>query len=260
MKNSMDAVHKRREEIFKYLQNHRSARISALAEHFRISAVTVRRDVEALEKKGYVTKGFGVVTCILPPSGDVNYVQPTGNPTPSKLAIAKTAASFIQDGDLVFFNSSSTALFILDYLKNVHATIITNNGRALYSKRASGIELILTGGEVYGQKQSLVGEIALNAISKVMASKCFIGVSGIDAHAGITSAVMQETAINQSMLQHCAGPKIVVADGSKLGVSRSFFSGDIKDITHIITDSSADEETLDSFRKKGIEVIIATSD
>lgn len=257
MKNSMDAVRLRQKNLLKYLQDTRSERVSVLSEKFGVTPITIRRDLELLEGQGYVKRDFGSVSCTLPPDTDVQYQTPQGNPTPSRCAIARAASRLIQDGDLVFFNSSSTASFILDYLAGVSATIITNNGRALYAKRAQGIDLFLTGGEVYGQKQSLVGEIALAALSKMTASKCFLGVSGISASAGITSAIMQETAINQQMLKHTSGPKIVVADGSKIGLTRSFFSGKITEITHLVTDISADPDELENLRAAGVEVILA---
>lgn len=260
MKNSREVVMLRQKKLLQYLQEHRSERIGVLAELFDVTPITIRRDLNTLMENGYVKREFGAVSCTLPPNADVQYQTPQGNPSPNLYAIAKIAAGFIQNNDLVFFNSSSTALFILKFLQNVHATIITNNGRALYCERAPGIDLFLTGGEVYGQKQSLVGEIALNTLSKMTAAKCFLGVSGISAKDGITSAIMQETAINQQMLQHCAGQKIIVADGSKIGVTRSFFSGHATDITHLITDASANPQELDALRELGIQIIIAPQD
>ena len=260
MKNSRDAVLLRQKKILQYLQSRRSERITALSEIFQVTPITIRRDLTVLEQKGYVKREFGVVSCTLPPDSDVQYQTPKGNPTPVRYALARVAASFIENYDLVFFNSSSTALYTLEFLENIHATIITNNGRALHCNRAPGIDLFLTGGEVYGQKQSLVGEIAMNTLSQMTAAKCILGVSGISARDGITSSIMQETAINQQMLRHCSGEKIVVADGSKIGVTRSFFSGKATDITHLITDASADPVELEALRKLGIQIIIAPTE
>lgn len=257
MKRSQSVVSARRKDILAYLQNHRSEQISVLAEIFHVNSITIRRDLDLLAEDGFVQRSYGKAICMLPQNVDVQYQTPQGDPTPSRCAIAKVAASFIENGDLVLFNSSSTALFILNYLSGIRASIITNNGRALYVRREPGIDLFLTGGEIYGNKQSLVGDIAVSALSTVMASKCFLGVSGISCTGGITSAVMQETAINRAILNHCSGPKIVVADSTKIGVTRSFYSGSISDITHLITDSCADPELLEELHAAGVEVIIA---
>ena len=56
------------------------------------------------------------------------------------------------------------------------------------------------------------------------------------------------------MLRRCSGPKIVVADYTKIGLEHNFFSGRLGDITHLITDTGADPQKLDSIRCAGITV------
>jgi len=90
----------------------------------------------------------------------------------------------------------------------------------------------------------------------VVAGKCFLGVSGISADGGITSSFVQEVAVNRSMLEQCSGPKIVVADRTKIGQRQSFFDYDLEKITHLITDSGADPRELEKIRAKGVEVIV----
>ena len=174
-----------------------------------------------------------------------------------KQRLAQKACEMIEDGDTIFINSSSTAMLIFQYLANKSVTIITNNGRSLLMQRDPMVELVLTGGEVYGKKRSLVGEFALNALNKVTATKCIIGASGISVDGGVTSSVIQETAINQTMLRRCSGPKIVVVDGAKIGLQHNFFSSPISSITHISTNSRAEPSELERLKEQGIQIILA---
>ena len=144
---------------------------------------------------------------------------------------------------------------VLDVYKR-QVFIVTNNGRSLLSQRGRNVELVLTGGEVYGDKQSLVGQFALETLSRITATKCILGVSGISTHGGITSRVIQETAINQMMLSRCSGPKIIVADYTKIGVEHNFFSGKISDVTHVITDNKAPQKELEALRQAGLEILL----
>ena len=107
-----------------------------------------------------------------------------------KHILAKYAADLINDGDTIFINSSSTALLILEYLGNKRVYVVTNNGKALQSTIGPNIELVLTGGQVYERKQSLVGEFATYILSKITANKCFLGVSGISSDSGISTSVL----------------------------------------------------------------------
>ena len=256
MKSSRDTILLRQKAILQMLQKSQDINVGELSRQFGVTTATIRRDLEVLEEQGSIKRYFGGAKYILPPNVDVHYQTVKGNPTPAKMAIARKAASMIESNDILFLNSSSTALYILDFLPNIRVSVITNNARALYSKYPDGMDLLLTGGEIYGNKQSLVGEFAINSIRKVTANKCFLGVSGISAAGGVTSSIIQEVAVNQSMISQCSGPKIVVAESSKIGVRHSFFSYGLNMVTHLITDSGADPKELARIRDCGVETIV----
>ena len=96
----------------------------------------------------------------------------------------------------------------------------------------------------------------MDATRKVIANKCFMGVHGISAAGGVTSSYLQEVAVNRSMLAQCSGPKIVVADSSKIGVCQNFLDYSLDQITHLITDSNADKWELEQLRAKGVESLL----
>lgn len=259
MKNSKEIIQQRQARILQLLRQKQLASVAELAKHFHVTPVTIRRDLEALEKQGALRRFFGGVEYILPQGEYVQYQTAKKDLTPVKNAIAKAAAAMISNGDTIFLNSSSTALFILEHIDNIHASVITNNARAIDCTVPEAVDLILTGGEVYGNRQSLVGEFALDTTRKVIANKCFLGVSGISAAGGITSSFVQEVAVNRSMIAQCSGPKIVVADSSKIGQMQNFFDYGLDQITHLITDSGADQKELDLIRQKGVEVTVVNA-
>lgn len=255
MKNSRNAIQRRQMQLLHHLQKNRSSTVSDLSEALGVSPITVRRDLDELEQRKLVTRFFGGATVVDGVSEDDEpaYLASTTQNLDCKQAIAIRAAGLLEDGDTVFINSSATALLIYPHItKNV--LVITNNGRSLLASRPANVELMLTGGEVAGTKQSLVGEFAVGMLSGITATKCILGVSGISVEGGITSRVIQETAINRTMLRRCSGQKIVVADHTKIGLEHNFFSGNLSDITHLITDTQADSAKLDSIRRAGIIV------
>ena len=256
MKNSKEIIQQRQARILQFLRQKQLASVVELAKHFHVTPATIRRDLEALEEQGSIKRFFGGVEYILSHGEYAQYQTSNQDLTRAKLAIAKKAAGMICTGDTIFLNSSSTALYILDYIENISASVITNNARASECSSPEAVDLILTGGEVLGNRQSLVGEFALDTTRKVVANKCFLGVSGISAAGGITSSFVQEVAVNRSMIAQCSGPRIVVADSSKIGVMQSFFDYGLDLITHLITDSGADRRELDQIRAKGVEVIV----
>ena len=101
----------------------------------------------------------------------------------------------------------------------------------------------------------MVGEFATYILSNVTANKCFLGVSGISSESGISTSVLEETLINHEMINRCNGPVYVLADSSKVGQHNNFSSGDINEISHLITDSNIKESDIKDLEEKGVAVI-----
>lgn len=262
MKKTQSMVSKRRDRILNYLKTNESINTNDLAEVLNISPLTLRRDLQALDEEGLIVRYYGGAKLVNSSDDSISHMTTSmsSNDKTSKFekkrnAIAKYAAGLIKDGDTIFINSSSTALLILEFLGDKRVNIVTNNGKALNSTIGPNIELILTGGLVYERKQSLVGEFSTYILSKITADKCFLGVSGIAADSGISTSVLQETLINHEMINRCNGNVYVLADSSKVGRHHNFSSGDIEEISHLITDSDIDINTTKELELKGVEVI-----
>lgn len=255
MKVSREMIDKRRQKVLNYLRENANGNVTQMAIDLGVSKITIRRDLNSLESQGIITRFFGGAR-IQENSNIYASLSESLSLQKSILALAKAAANMLSDGDTVFMNSSSSILNIYQFLGIKSIIFVTNNGNSLNTPRSSNVELVLTGGEVYGNKNSLVGEYALNAISKVKCNKCLIGVAGISVDGGLTSSILPETAINKAMIANSTGHKIVVADSSKIGVDQNFFSGQIDSITHLITNSDANPKEIQRIRDVGVEVIL----
>ncbi|NFT91836.1 DeoR/GlpR transcriptional regulator [Clostridium botulinum] len=259
MKNTKSIVSKRREKILDYLKSNESINTNDLAEILEISPLTLRRDLQALDEQGLIVRYYGGAKLANDINNSENILKETDTDlllNKKKNIIAKYAADLIKDGDTVFINSSSTALLMLKYLGNKRVYIVTNNGKALQVTIPPNVELVLTGGQVYERKQSLVGDFATYILSKITADKCFLGVSGITSDSGISTSVLQETLINHEMINRCNGPVYILADSSKVGRHHNFSSGDIEEISHLITDSDVDKNELNLLKEKNVDTIV----
>ncbi len=259
MKNSMTQVYKRQQQILQQLNERQTVQTKDLAVLLRVSELTIRRDLQILEDQGFIR-------CI---RGGANLISGSLQEDPSlsasasrrqscKEAIARQAALLVEDGDTILINSSTTAIMMLPYIQGKRVIVVTNNSHALSFQLDPRIELIFTGGEVYEHKKSMVGEVARHNLERISASKVFLGVSGI-SHRGITTSVLQETAINALMIKRAPGRCIVLADNSKIGNQHNFTIGPISLVNTLITDSAADPGELYLLREQGVEVIIADS-
>ena len=255
MKNSRTVIQNRQNEIIQMLKRQGKMSVSLLSERLEVTETTVRRDLTQMEKMGFIRRSFGKAELAV--VDDMRMIEPTNIEDEKELTrrkIARKAAEFVEDGDVIFLNSSGTASLILEYLDGKNVTVLTNNARIIDRSHGPNVSLMLVGGEVYGKKQSLIGQFALDTINRVVATKCILGVSGISVAGGLTSVILPETQVNILMLQKCKGPRIVVADGSKIGVVQNYFSGSLSDITHLVTDVGADDRSLQDIVQAGVTV------
>lgn len=256
MKNSNGVISKRQQSILQSLKENGIVKIEDLSKKLGVSPITIRRDLQLFEENEIVEKFYGGARLIEGAlDEDPSLSASSQNYSSHKHAIAQAAADLIEDGDIIFINSSSTALLMLEYLGDKHVTVVTNNGNALQMSSGPNIELVLTGGEVNRRKLCMVGEYAAQTLSKVSANKCFLGVSGISANLGISTSVLQETTINSLMLKKCTGPTIILADSSKVGKNHNFLVGEINRVSYLITDSNSDPREIELIKAKGIKVI-----
>ena len=103
MKRSKALVASRRDEITAILEVRGQVSVAELAEHFDVSALTIRRDLDYLESQQVLTRQYGTATLLNP------FGRPSGSrQIRANKAIAREAARYVEDGDCIFINTSST--------------------------------------------------------------------------------------------------------------------------------------------------------
>lgn len=250
MKMNKEIVDARRNKIMKIVQSEGRVLVDELAQLLNVSPLTIRRDLQHWEEMGAVERFYGGAKLI---QHFVDNDDPNISKEPYKHAIAKYAAQYVKDGDTIFINTSSTALLVLKYIKNKRVTVITNNGKAILIEHDPLVSVFLTGGELRVPKESMVGEFALHNISRITVNKTFLGCSGVSANAGMSTAILQEVAINEAMIQRCNGETFLLADHTKVGHDHSFISGAIDSFQYLISDNLADEEEIHAIQEKGVK-------
>lgn len=251
MKNSLINIDKRQKDILDLLQQEEQMTTLELAESLGVSISTVRRDLNLLEEKNDIIRNYGY--CSYNYDNKTDFDQ--SGPERIKQAIAREASKYVSDYDTVFINSSSTALKTLDFINSNHLTIVTNNVKVNYSPHKDNCNYILTGGEMRFPKEALVGDIALNTISSMNADVCVIGCSGVSVENGVTTKILNESTINEMMINKTLKFKILVADHRKIGLTSKFKIADISVFDYLITDQFCSDKVLNEIKNAGVKVI-----
>lgn len=235
------------------LEQYRQVTVSDLADRFKVSSLTIRRDLDELEAQGLISRSYGMATLLDPLSTGLSSNQIT-----AKFKLAQAAAKLIEDGDTVFINTSSTAIKVLEFITAENITVVTNNGSVLAADYPPSMTVLVTGGEVRPAKKSMTGDFALASINQIRAAKCILGCSGISTERGLTTLVSNEMRVNSLMLKH-SEQHIVLADSSKLGVSSSFQYGLPSDVDVLMTDESASNAQVKALEAAGVRKIVRIS-
>jgi DeoR family fructose operon transcriptional repressor len=248
----------RREKIQEYLSLHQIARTADLMELLNASEATVRRDLEWLEQKGVLERTHGGAILNQRVTFEQEYQQRLKNFPQEKERIGQLAASLIENDDIVFVNSGTTATQVLRHIApNPRITIFTNNISALMEMGDPGFRLHLTGGEFQPRSNSLAGRFALDNLSLVFANKAILGVDGISIKHGLTVPTSPEAEVVRRMIEHTKGQVIIVADHSKWGAVSNFPVAAVDEVDLLVTDEGLDRSSIKELAAHSVEVLIA---
>ena len=229
----------RQEAILQILEQRKTATVRDLAQELFISEASIRRDVEALEKRGFVKRVYGGVVLARYHNGIVPVGLRDADHSAVKEEIARRAAERIRDGDTVMMDASSTVRRIVKYIGNRRdLKIITNNLRIFSDLSEFGntdVRLYCTGGTYSASNHAFVGAAAENYLRSVRADCLFFSSQGLSEDGEISDASEEETALRRVMLTR-AERRYFLCDSSKLGVKQTFTLCHKDDITEIIDD------------------------
>lgn len=248
-KRTQQAVQRRHQSIMDVLSAQPSARVSTLAEQLDVSPLTIRRDLDELAAHGFVERRHGEARVTA--AGRQLADQARQPFRAERDAIARAGAQLVGDGELVFINTSTTALSIIPYIAATDVNIVTNSSHADALPIPPGATVFVTGGEVRPPRGVLSGEFALANIRNTSATTAFVGCAGISQTAGITSTTQQEAMVNALMVER-SKKLVLLADSGKINVAAGFSYAPLSRITTLITDTGAPAAEVDALIEAGV--------
>lgn len=250
--------HQRREKILELLKEDGSAKVIDLSKIFKVTEVTIRQDLEKLEKEGLVFKEHG--GAYLKSIGDQvkSFSLAHRDNIDKKELIAAKCLEFIESGDTIILDSGSTTTEIAKKIRGLkNLTVITNAlNIALMLGAEPSIEVIMTGGEFKPPTLSLTGQKAADFFKGINVQKLFLATAGISLKSGLTYPSLSDLVVKKAMID-AAETTYLVADSTKIGKSAFASLGALSLIDYIITDAGIEDKHKAVFRQNEIELIIA---
>jgi DeoR/GlpR family transcriptional regulator of sugar metabolism len=252
---------RRRESITQQLARENVVRVTELSRQFGVSEVSIRRDLEHLERQGLLQRvhGGAVAVAIGRSAGALASV-----PAPyvdEKRRIGTAAAALVRPGDRVIFDSGTTVLEVARSLSNDlvdagNLTAITSSLPIVQELgHRPGIHLILLGGIYLPEYRVVVGPQTVENLRGLHADKMFLGTDGLTLDHGLTTANVLEAEVDRAMVR-AAAEIIVVADSSKIGGIGLTTILPLERVHKLITGQDSPADFVSALRAAGVDVIL----
>lgn len=237
-----------------------AVQVSDLVLRLGVSDMTIRRDLDALARRGLVDKVYGGATSMIGRSTDEpGFEAKSVRQLAEKEAIGRQAAELVQPGTAIGLSAGTTTWTLARHLDEVaDLTVVTNSVRiadVLGQRGRTDRTVVLTGG-VRTPSDALVGPVAVQALRLLHLDLVFLGVHGMAPRAGFTTPNLHESETNRAFAE-AANRLVVVADHAKwstVGIS-TIVNLDETDV--VIADDGLPEEARRVLSEQVTELVIA---
>lgn len=255
----------RKLNIIELLAGKDSISVKELSQELKVSEVTIRADLDALEESGKVVRFHGGARL-----AENRYKQEFNFQTrkalnlTKKTEIGKAAAAMVVSNESVLIDASTTALAAAQALRRrddlFDVTVMpVGIWTAIELMGCINYNVLLPGGYLRHTSGSITGLPAQDFFDGLIIQKAFLGAWGVSAEQGFTDSHLLEVELKKAVISR-AKEIIILADGSKFQQTGLASYATIGQVTMLITDSSAPADEVEKIRKMGVEVVVVTSD
>ena len=236
---------KRTDIILDILKSEGYVTVKYLTEKLHYSTATINRDLNDLQNRKLIKRHYG----------GAELVENRGTPLvfryhkmrPVKNVIAKKAAEFINNGDTVFIDASTTAQCIGQYITDKKdLTVITNNMMLAGFLSENNIKCICLGGEIVEIPYMLDGADTAEFASHYMADKMFFSTGGISSDGAIYGG--NAYYYLHLTMQKNSDKVFYLADHQKINIKQKKILFDLSKVDYIISDYAFNDSVKEKYK------------
>ncbi len=254
----------RHERILEILKEDRIVEVARLSAVLGVSAVTIRSDLDALERRMLLRRIRGGAMSVQP----ARFVRPVELPSqsfaPEKERIGALAARMVRNGETIILDAGTTTLAmaaaLAEDLRDV-VVITSSLDIAVALEEHDGVTVMVTGGTIKKtgrnrRSRSLISPFAGLLLGQVNADCAYLCCAGIDPERGFTNAHFEEVEIKRAMLA-AARRAVMLGDRGKIGHVAGARIADVREVSRLVTDGGAEPANIHALEATGLEVVLA---
>lgn len=248
----------RQSEILQHLKHVGSATVEELAERFRATRQTIRKDLTTLSEANQISRFHGGAALL---AGTVY----TGFEARREIAreqkdmIGRSLAARIPNNSSIILNAGTTTEAAIPHLEHHLGLKIVTDSVHLADKlrHFSGIEVMIPAGVIRGADGVVLGDSAVEFIRQFRADFAIVGTAAIATDGALLDYDLREASVTRAIIA-AARHVFLAADSRKYGHGAPVCFGHLEQIDTLITDAAAGKAFLEACAKNGVEVVIAS--
>lgn len=244
----------RHSHILNALGKRGKVNFGSLSKTLKVSADTVRRDIDLLHNNGLLIKVRGGAISLS--KNPLSFQDRTRFLSEEKSIIALKAQQLIKDGQTIFMDGGSTVCAIAEHIPASARFRLVSNNLALVPilSKHKHIELILLGGTYDRVTAVTTGGQTCTEAGKYIADLYLMGTCALHPELGISAVFQPDGEVKQSMLKNAA-MTYALGNHTSLNCREYYKVCALSDIAGLITDLPSDARQLDGFRNLGIRLL-----
>ena len=250
------SVIKRHDEILRLVRETGSIEVDGLARAFGVTTQTIRQDLRNLDTQGFLKRTHGGARK-LDTVTTRDYAARREQSSAEKQRIGLAAAALIPDRCAVMLNIGTTTEQVAQALRHHSELMVISNNINIITQLSGTTDkdLVLVGGHVRQSDGAVVGEDAVEFISRYKVDYAVIGCSSLDEDGTILDFDAQEVSVARAILRN-ARKTILVTDQSKFRVTAPVRIADISEIDHMVTDAPPPDSFCEAAARGQTEIIV----
>lgn len=212
----MTKKRRRHDRILSALETNPTLRVSELAGVLGVSPETVRRDLDALDQTGRLTRTYG--GAVRTRSFEPALAERAKLHVAERDRIAQLALAQIGEADSLFIGGGATTLHFARALRasDRRLTVLTPAFSIATELSVNPLIQVMALAGIVEPKEGLVyGAETIRCIRQFRTPLAVVGASGVD-DAGVSEALLHAAQVYAAMIE-CADQTLVLADSSKFG-------------------------------------------
>jgi len=251
----------RQAKVRELLRSRQTVSIAELAAMFGVSEMTIRRDLNRLERTGQVRRTHGGVMPADRMVFEFDFAARRQANCRAKQAIAREALKLIEPVNRVILDTGTTTLELAHCLKGFSGLTVITPSLAVASELqfSEGIQTVLLGGLIRRGSPNLSGTVTENVLDMFAVDIAFQGADGIGVDGALYTADMRISRVDQKIRKR-AERTYILADSSKIGRTALARHGFLQQVDGLITDDGIDPEHKGRLEELGANIVAVPSD